>query len=143
MFTEDHKVILIELKTDDGSTRDSQYRYYYKAIEVGFQKIIQGVLDIFDKTEYKHKYLRLINKLAEIGSLQMNSGQYVATEKYSFFPSPVFIKPNRKPDDEGEVIEFSQIVECFKAEKNEVTKRFVESLIKWTEPTGFRATTTA
>jgi hypothetical protein len=134
VFTDDRKVMLVELKTDDGSTRDSQYRYYYKSIEVGFPKIVLGILEIFNATDYKPKYIRLINKLREIGSVEDKDGQYVPTTKYSFFSTPIFIKPNKKPDDEGRVIEFSEIVNCFKNEKNEVTKRFVDSLTKWITP---------
>jgi hypothetical protein len=131
VFTDDNKVFLVELKTDDGSTRDSQYRYYYKSIEVGFPKIMEGLLDIFEATDYKSKYLKLINTLKGNGSIEEVNGQFVATQKYSFFLTPIFLKPNRKPDDEGTVIEFSQIVDCFRNEKNEFTKRFVDSLSKW------------
>jgi hypothetical protein len=129
-FTDDGKVVLVELKTDDGSTRDSQYRYYYKSIEVGFPKIMEGLLEIFDATDYKSKYLNLINALKDNGSIKEMNGRFVPTQKYSFYPSPVFLKPNKKPDDEGTVIEFSQIVDCFKSDTNEFTKRFVASVTK-------------
>ena len=133
-FTDDNKVILVELKTDDGSTRDSQYRYYYKSIDVGFPKIMEGLLDIFESTDYKSKYLKLINALKNNGSIKEMDGQLVPTQEYSFYPSPIFLKPNKRPDDEGTVIEFSQIVDCFMNEKNEFTKRFVDSLSKWITP---------
>lgn len=131
VFTPDNRALLVELKTDDGSTRESQYRYYYRAIEVGFQKIMQGILTIFDKTEYKHKYFTLIRTLTENGSLQQKDGEYSATNKYTFYKNPIFIKPNRQSGDEGEVIEFSQIIDCLQTDQDLLTKRFVESLIKW------------
>lgn len=130
-FTDDGKVVLVELKTDDGSTRDSQYRYYYKSIEVGFPKIMEGLLDIFDATEYKSKYLKLIKALQDNGSIKDINGRFMPTHIYSFYHSPVFLKPNKKPDDEGTVIDFSRVVECFKNDSNVLTKRFIASVSKW------------
>ncbi len=130
-FTDDGRVVLVELKTDDGSTRERQYRYYYKSIEVGFPKIIGGLLEIFDATEYKSKYLKLISNLKTNGSITEMNGRFTSTQKYSFYHSPVFLKPNKKPDDEGTVIEFSKVVDCFKNETNELTKRFIASVSKW------------
>ncbi|MCX6141833.1 MAG: hypothetical protein NTZ35_01300 [Ignavibacteriales bacterium] len=134
VFTADRQVLLVELKTDDDSTRDSQYRYYYKSIEVGFPKIVEGILDILDATDYKPKYMTLVNRLIKNGCIEGKEGQYAPTSKCTFFPEPIFIKPNRLPGDEGRVIEFSEIIKSLESEKNEVTMRFVKSLNKWTTP---------
>ena len=134
VFTEDRQVILVELKTDDGSTRESQYRYYYKSIEVGFPKIIEGILDILDATDYRPKYMTLVKNLKDLGCIEGGDGRYTPTMEYTFFPEPVFIKPNKRPGDEGRVIEFSNIIECFQNQKGEVTERFLKSLKTWTTP---------
>jgi hypothetical protein len=96
VFTADNKVVLVELKTDDGSTREEQDAYYDKSIEVGFPKIMQGLLDISDATEYKSKCKTLIDKLRDIGAVERKSEHDAPTMKFTFYPQPVFIKPNRK-----------------------------------------------
>lgn len=133
VFTEANRVYLVELKTDDGSTRDSQYTYYFKSIEIGFKQIVQGILLICDATFAKSKYQNLLQKLMANGSISVVGGLYKPTDKYTFYEKPVFIKPNTTGGDRGEVIDFTRIFKILKDKDNDLTKRFTESLLKWKE----------
>lgn len=127
-----NKCYLIELKTDDGSVRGSQFFYYFKSIEVGFQSIINGILEIVEATEdkYKNKYLYLINKLTTINAV--NNGR--ASSVYSFNDKPIFIRPTGEDDDAVIVISFSKIIRVLEEENNELTVAFRKALYNWVSP---------
>ncbi len=57
------KILFIELKTDNNSKNEVQDNYLRKAIEYNFKEIVDGILEIFDKTKSKDKYLQLFKKL--------------------------------------------------------------------------------
>jgi hypothetical protein len=134
VFSDNNKVFLVELKTDDGSTREEQYAYYFKAIDVGFKNIVDGVLLIFEATDSKSKYQNLLGRLRNNGSIIIKDGKDVASDKYSFYDYPIFLKPNKLDTDRGQVIDFKKIANILKISEDNFTKRFVESLVKWTVP---------
>ena len=135
VFTKSNLVYLVELKTDDSSTRKEQYKYYYSTIEVGLERILNGLLMIFDATNSKNKYQNLLNKLIAIEAIYTNNeNEYSPTRKFKFSKEPVFIKPNKFEIDTGLVIDFNQITDLLSQENNNITKEFVKALRKWKEP---------
>ncbi|MFZ4402075.1 MAG: hypothetical protein ACOYO1_18745 [Bacteroidales bacterium] len=133
VFTRTNKVYLVELKTDDDSTRDNQDNYYKESIACGFNNILSGVLDINDATsdKYKGKYAYLIDKLIKNGSLTVQNGKIEISNKYNFNKEVVFIIPNEKPLHFASILSFNKIIELLEPEEDALTKRFVKSLIQW------------
>ncbi|MFZ5517996.1 MAG: hypothetical protein ACOY90_15225 [Candidatus Zhuqueibacterota bacterium] len=126
------KCYLIELKTDDGSAKESQFINYFEAIEIGFESIVKGILDIVEATEdkYKSKYLYLIEKLTNINAI--NNGR--VSSIYSFHEKPICIKPTGEDVDKIIVINFMRISRILNQENDGLTIAFRNALDKWVKP---------
>jgi len=131
LFTESKKVYLVELKTDNGSTREKQNEYYNLTIEKGFEKIINGIIDIYKATSYKDKYEKLLKKLICNGSIILKDLEFISTSKYVFNNEPIFIKPTKIADDFGYILTFQNIIKVIEKQDDEFTKRFIKSLKEW------------
>jgi hypothetical protein len=67
-----HKLIMVELKTDDLSTRDKQDKYLNIAQDTKSHDIIEYVRTVCTKSRAKHKYICLIKTLITKGLLVCN-----------------------------------------------------------------------
>jgi hypothetical protein len=132
VFTESGEVILIELKTDEKSLRDDQLKYYHTAIEKGYSKIVGGIIDINAATSYEKKYGVLIKKLIKNGSIEVKNEELFPTNKFSYFPQTIIIKPRNNPVDKFIVVDFEQIKNIISKKYNDpLSIRFCESLMNW------------
>lgn len=109
LFTESKEVLLVELKTDEGSIREDQMKYYFDSLMTGCPKIIKGIIDIYSATSYKEKYKVLINKLIENGSVEIEGETLNPNHLFSFFPKPIIIKPSSQAVNGTIVIDFVKI----------------------------------
>lgn len=134
VFTQSNKIYLVELKTDNGSIREEQYKYYFASIEAGIKSILNGLIQIYNATDYKSKYEYLLRKLVNNGAISINKNEYIPTDKYFFHSTPIFIKPTKNQDDEGIVINFDSIINVLNKESDETSKHFVKALAEWKEP---------
>lgn len=125
----EEKVFLIELKTDQRSRRDKQDWYLQRAAEIGISGILKGLQKIYKATNQKAKYKYLLNKIEQIGWITQ-------TEK-SFNIKPTQIKPEilyiqpRNLESLSNVISFNDIIAALADQKDEMARRFVESLGRW------------
>ena len=68
------KVFFVELKTNSASRRDSQDTYLSMAAEVGFKRIVQGIVEITQATTAYQKYGHLLHALADRGCVRLPEG---------------------------------------------------------------------
>lgn len=134
VYADNLKAFLVELKTDNGSIRDDQVKYYFKSIESGYYSLLTGLLDIYNASSYKSKYFSLLSKLVDNGSLEKNESSFKPIEKYSFYHMPIFIKPTSSELDIGYILTYEKIIEILKNEQNPLTQRFIKSLQEWITP---------
>ena len=65
------RAFFVELKTDGASRRDSQDTYLSRSVEVGFRRILQGIVEISQATSAHQKYGHLLRLLADQGCLRL------------------------------------------------------------------------
>ncbi len=65
------KVFFVELKTDGSSRRAEQDEYLQRSREVGFRRIVDGIVGIVHATKAKQKYAHLLCALQEAGCLRL------------------------------------------------------------------------
>jgi hypothetical protein len=68
------KVFFVELKTDGASRRDSQDTYLARSVEVGFARIVSGIVEISQATKAHQKYGHLLHALAAQGCVRLPDG---------------------------------------------------------------------
>ena len=134
VYADNLKAFLVELKTDNGSIRNDQVKYYFKSIESGYYSLLSGLLEIYNASSYKSKYISLLSRLVDNGSLEKNEGSYKPIEKYSFYHLPIFIKPTLSELDTGYILTYEKIIGILKNEQNQLTQRFIKSLQEWITP---------
>jgi len=124
------KVFLVELKTDINSKYSYQEEYLHKAKEKNINKLVGGLLKIYDATKSKEKYKRYLKKLSEIGWIKFdNSGKPINTSG-DYEVEVIYILPNNSNDD-ANVISFDDIRDYLKDNKDFITQRFLKSLKAW------------
>lgn len=64
-------VYFVELKTDAGSRRGAQDEYLRRARDVGFRRILEGIVEIWQATNAHAKYHHLAARLATLGFLRL------------------------------------------------------------------------
>jgi hypothetical protein len=131
VFTESNQVYLVELKTDNQSITKNQCSRYRKVIEVGFKAIMQDVIKLFHASKSRGKYEYLLSKLEQVGAVAKKEGEWVCTDKFSFYHTPLFIKPTKQATDEGEVLDFDALLAVVSDMEDPLTKRFKTSLLRW------------
>jgi hypothetical protein len=123
------KVFLLELKTDDGSHRESQKEYLKKAKNLNTKGLVKGVLLLNKATKSKKKYINLIELLSNIGWID-NDLMIGTCEDYEI--EIVFIQPNSKGSEiENHIISFDCIISLLKNKEDVFSKRFLKSLVEW------------
>lgn len=79
LFPKDYKnpIVFLELKTDDGSVRESQISYLRKSKEATIEAILKDLEIVYKKSNSKPKYEYLFNKLNEVGLVDLKWSQGV------------------------------------------------------------------
>lgn len=125
IFCESGKVFLVELKTDNSSTRDNQFDYYLESIKEGLEAILDGIRILQSKTAPKtrRKYEHLNNELLKIGV--WNEDNQI-DPKFYFHEKPILIIPNKdnKYVDKTEQIDFDEIRSVLNGYDDEVSIQF-------------------
>ena len=147
-FSEDNKIaFLIELKTDIASRRGKQDDYLRAAKNIGFVKLIQGLIKIFQATDKKRKYFHLFKMLEDAGIIELPSqlqpkvfsrnmrGVSTLVQRVKIITpveqtKVVYIQPT---GDGENVINFKEFGSLIEGIGNSFTQRFVESLKTWSE----------
>ncbi len=145
-FSADTKTaILVELKTEGQSRRESQDKYLVAAREVGFTALLDGILKIFKATNSKRKYFYLLDMLAQAGFLSIPAEMYETINKdclqginsiagsVKVLDCPqdakiVYIQPN---GDGPDIISFEEFRGFIEASDDLLSKRFAQSLHEW------------
>lgn len=123
-----NKVYLVELKTDDGSRREKQDNYLKGVKGNNIPDLVDGVLEIRKATSAKKKYDNLLLLLSKVGWVNKVSTKNTST---NYDIEIVYIQPNTDNSDKT-IITFNDISKILADKQDELTKRFVKSLNKWT-----------
>ncbi len=124
-------IILVELKTDEGSRRDKQDWYLERAKEVGLAELLDGVRKIYKATNSKIKYEYLLGLLQDLEFIVLDENGTFEISKVDYIIQIVYIQPNN-PDGQDNVITFQEISEMIENHGDELSLRFSKSLLKWT-----------
>jgi hypothetical protein len=124
------KIILVELKTDEGSRRDKQDWYLERAKEVGLVELLDGVRKIYKATNSKKKYEYLLGLLQDLGFIVIDENGTFEIAQANYVIQIVYIQPNN-PNKQDNVITFQEISEIIEKHGDELSLRFSKSLLKW------------
>lgn len=148
----DDVVYLIELKTDQASRRNKQDKNLERAKELGWHKIVDGIVQTMCATTPQHrpKYLHLLDLLEEVGAVSVPSEIYRALpgdilqhlRKVQNLARPetaievLYIQPRATDKDKRrDVIDFEEFRSGLPTD-DPVARIFGEHLIGWTKPAG-------
>lgn len=122
--------ILIELKTDDSSRRPDQDKYLIQAQAKPFAELLAGVLQLFQATSAKPKYLALLKLLETARQIQLaNNESSPATITTQVAQSlKVYIQPNGTGH---EIINFHDFAKTVQQYSDPLSQRFAQSLYQW------------
>lgn len=122
--------ILIELKTDDSSRRFDQDQYLIQAQEKPFAELLAGVVQLFQATSAKPKYLALLKLLETIKQIQLPKQQLsqitITTQVTQCLK--VYIQPNGTGH---EIINFHDVAKTVQQYSDPLSQRFAQSLYQW------------
>jgi hypothetical protein len=139
--------ILIELKTEGKSRRESQDDYLTKAENTQPKALLGGIKEIFKVTKAKAKYYCLLKRLAEMGLLDipkevekmMSSGKHRGLTKAlddikitskAIECRLVYIQPHpTRPQD----ISLKQFADVVRRHDDPFSQRFAHSLDEWSQ----------
>lgn len=130
---EGEKVYLIELKTDIRSRTKKQDEDLKEVEKNNLSDLVDGVLELSRVSKSKNKYKNLLSLLSKIGWINCTNGSNTNTiinKKYKL--EIVYIQPTNDKYDEN-VISFNEIINILSDKQDVLTKRFLESLKKWTK----------
>ncbi len=161
LFAKDRStVFFIELKTDNGSTRDEQEKYLKQAKEDGFPKIMNRLKKIFAATTDYEKYFHLARKLERLGLLSLPEGMedkifkesrrqglkkmieeidIERTNEYSPAIELLYLKPIEEEKDQFPVIDFDFFASHVELHEDTLSCLFAKSLRGWKQKPGLRA----
>jgi hypothetical protein len=139
------RAILVELKTDGLSRRESQDQSLRASREVGFAALLGGVLDIFRASQSKRKYFALLTLLESMGLLRIpgevkeimarprRRGLTAASRRIEVTTSVTetivrYVQPHRDGDNTISFEDFRAVVETH---DDPVSQRFARSLGRW------------
>lgn len=123
---EQKQVFLLELKTDKNSLRPDQDIYLKSAKHKGINQLVTDILIICEATQQKIKYKNIIKELIKAGWL--NHKIEPMSDIYNI--TIVYILPEEN-DKYDNVISFDYIVSKLSDYTDELTSRFVTSLLEW------------
>jgi hypothetical protein len=147
------RVFFLELKTDPKSRRDRQDEYLLAAQAGGFRRIVEGIREIFLRTDSHQKYFHLACALERLGFLRMPS------EVESFLYSnprrgqeferclqAIEVMPHDPPikviylqpiaTNEPNCLGFEQFARYIGRFSDPFSQRFAERLLAWKEAAG-------
>jgi hypothetical protein len=149
-------VCCIELKTDGASRRESQDTYLSRSVDVGFKRIVQGIVEISQATKEYQKYGHLLHVLADHGCVRLPEGldQHlwprvkpglgmllrdvevtVGDDEYEV--EVVYLQPSAGSADER-VIDFEEFATHVERYGDPVSALFASSLRQWVGLAGGR-----
>ncbi len=146
-FAEDYsQVFFIELKTDRSSRREKQDKYLKDAAKAGLTQLIQGLVKIFQATNFKRKYFHLFKMLEAAAIVELPEQLHdkvfsrnmpdvkslisdVKVTKNIDKCTIVYLQPTGRGDD---IINFQRFGNVIAKEFDDpLTARFVQSLEQW------------
>ncbi len=145
-ISQDEKTaVLVELKTENLSRRDSQDKYLISSRDIGFSNLIAGIIKIFKATTYKKKYLHLLMHLESLNliSIPAEMNDLLTADNLRGISSLVdqieitskveeviiiYIQPNGSGED---IISFKDFQYEVKKNDDIVSQRFAKSLLEW------------
>lgn len=125
-----NEVILVELKTDENSSRDKQDWYLNSAKKVGLAELLKGVVMINEATASKAKYRHLLAKLQDMGLVKLRPDGSVTVTPVDYEILIVYVQPDRESGHEN-VITFKEVADIVGQHPDELSRRFSESLVRW------------
>jgi hypothetical protein len=125
----ENKVFLIELKTDQRSRRETQDWYLDSASKIKVKGLVSGLLKIYNATNQKVKYNKLLDKIEKIGWIEREN-KTIKNLGIEIEPTIIYIQPLNK-NNEKSIISFDDIIKALSDSNDQMTKRFIESLEKW------------
>jgi len=141
------KSVLVELKTEIKSRRFEQDKYLKKSTECGLNKLLEGLIEIFQATNSKRKYFYLLTKLEELGLLRLppemnnliESENLVGINEVSknieitSRVSETKVRYIQPYGDSDLVISFSEFANVVRQKNDPFSKRFAASLDEWAQ----------
>ena len=148
------KVFFVELKTDSASRRESQDTYLAKSVDIGFKRIVQGIVDISQATNAYQKYGHLLHALSDLRCTGLPPGLdahlwpkvrpgvskllrevAVTVNEGEFAVEVVYLQPSRTSSDES-VIDFEEFAVHVERHLDPVSELFAASLRQWVAQAG-------
>ena len=158
-----NQAFLIELKTDRGSSRQVQRLYLKNASHVGFERLVDGLLDVFRATKSKRKYFCLLKKMeatgliSGLGSMEQAMANQERIDGFSEALDEIVVaetdpkvslvcihpedSPSTRKDNNGNSdentfvhwVSFSKVMEIVGKHSDRLSQRFARSLREWLE----------
>jgi hypothetical protein len=123
-------ILLVELKTDQGSRRDKQDWYLERAKQVGMVEILEGLRKIVRATHSKRKYAYLLEMLHVAGLITLDDRGGFEVPQNNYEIQIVYIQPNN-PAGQENVITFREVSQIVARHADDLSARFAQSLLKW------------
>lgn len=125
------KVFLVELKTENTSRRDGQDNYLNQAKAVNTNGLVEGIVSIYNATNSKTKYRRLMLEMEAISWLKSEAGNWVNICQDKEIEI-VYIQPGMDSKHKDEtVITFEEVASIVEKADTEIGLRFAQSLRTW------------
>jgi hypothetical protein len=128
--TDSKTILLVELKTDEGSRRDKQDWYLERAKQVGLIELLDGVRKIYKATKSKKKYAYLLGMLQDLEFIVLEKGNIFEITQADYDIQIVYIQPNNLQGQDN-IITFQEVSEIIERHGDELSLRFSKSLLKW------------
>jgi hypothetical protein len=150
------RCLFVELKTDQASRRTAQDEYLERSKDVGLGRILEGLVDIVRATSAHQKYYHLLEKLEEVGLLELPDGlaDYVfpdatrglrelqtdievTVDPHEFDIEVVYLQPRTTGETDHRVIDFAEMADWLEG-RGALAETFAESLVRWRQEAGSR-----
>jgi hypothetical protein len=125
-----NRVILVELKTDNGSRRTNQDWYLERAQQVGLTRLLEGVREIYKATSSKKKYRYLLSKMQDMGFITLERDGEFGVARADYDIQIVYIQPTNREGQEN-AISFQEAARIVERHEDELSIRFAQSLVEW------------
>jgi hypothetical protein len=110
------KNLLVEFKTDSDSRRGGQDEHLADAKREGAKKVISGILQLRNKSDYKKKYNHLVEKLANAGLVKPVGDEYAPCIENDELEI-LYIQPRVKKSDVGlDILDFEAVAKAIEHE---------------------------
>ena len=134
-------LVYVELKTDGGSLRRTQFEYLIRAASRPPRQVVEELQQIAKATRQKAKYAALHALLEKMGIAGTQASPYPTSSHVVLIHPKSKVKPwvtQLFADAEIPlcVIDFRQFADIVSSHNDPISDRFVESLIRWAPPEG-------